>query len=195
MNNNLAINDETEVCDTMIDLDDPIWANLTHSYGSGAGIPKEIRHIETSKKPTAKFWDELGNILCHQCTVGTASYAAFPHLVRIASENPNSQKGFDSLKLAALILTFTVGPENKIPRMTKNLSVPFRKAVSDGQEIVSSIMFSKKRNFRDTMLILAIAGVFSNQADIFLLLGTMRDGWFDCPSCEDRVETGRMYTW
>lgn len=179
----------------MIELDDPIWAELTHCYGSGSGIPNHIRHIESTKRPTPKFWDELGNALCHQCTVGTASVAAFPHLVRIASENHMSQKGFESLKLAALILAFTIGPENKIPRMPKKLGEPFRKAISDGQVLVSAMVFQKKRDFADTMDMLAIVGVFSFQADTFLLLGSMRDGWFDCPACEERVETGTMYTW
>ncbi|MCC9604203.1 hypothetical protein LOC67_26920 [Stieleria sp. JC731] len=179
----------------MIELEDPIWAELTHCYGSGAGIPEQIRHIESTKNPAPKFWDELGNTLCHQCTVGTASIAAFPHLVRIASENGKTRKGFAALKLAAEILAFTIGPENKIPQMPKKLGEPFRKAISEGQQLVSSMLFIRKRNFPDTMEILAIAGVFSFQADCFLLLGTIRDRWFDCPACEERVETDRLYTW
>jgi hypothetical protein len=44
------------------------------------------------------------------------------------------------------------------------------------------------------MQLLGIAAAFDCRADIFLLLGAMRDGWFDCPACEQRIETDRLYT-
>jgi hypothetical protein len=72
----------------MLLLDDPLWRQLQHAYGSAADIPPLLRALELSPEPIADSqaepWFSLWSSLCHQDDVYTASYAAVPHLVRIA---------------------------------------------------------------------------------------------------------------
>ena len=74
----------------MILLDDHRWHDLQHCYGSAADIPDLLRAIATNTAPAkdhmAGPWSELWSRLCHQGDAYTASYAAVPHVVHIASQ-------------------------------------------------------------------------------------------------------------
>ena len=74
----------------MLSLDNPRWSELRHAYGDAADIPALLRTLASSTGPKASYQDEpwfsLWSSLCHQGDVYTASYAAVPHIVRIASE-------------------------------------------------------------------------------------------------------------
>lgn len=91
----------------MLDLDSPRWGELSHAYGNALDVPALLRQLEAN--PDAQGfgdnharewnrwqyemyhtsglepWTSLWALLCHQYTVYTASYAALPHIVRIAS--------------------------------------------------------------------------------------------------------------
>lgn len=179
----------------MIDLDDPIWSELNHCYGSGEDVPPNLRQIETSKKLSAAFWDDFTNTLCHQNTIGTASIAAFPHLVRIAGDDVTSRKAFDSLQLAATILMLALGPENKLPKMDNSLQAPFCQAITDGRRIVMAMYDQKRRTVKDSMLYLGMVAAFDMRADISCLLSELCLGWHDCPQCEERIEMDDLCNW
>jgi hypothetical protein len=74
----------------MLSLDDPRWIELRHAYGNAADVPDLIRALALSTAPKEGYRDEpwfsLWSSLCHQGDVYTASYAATPHIVQIASE-------------------------------------------------------------------------------------------------------------
>lgn len=74
----------------MLPLDDPRWKDLRHAYGDAADIPDLLRALASSTGPKAGYeaepWFSLWSSLCHQEDVYTASYAAVPHVVQIASE-------------------------------------------------------------------------------------------------------------
>jgi hypothetical protein len=74
----------------MLDLDDPRWSALRHAYGDAGDVPGLLRAAAASPGPMedheAEPWCSLWSSLCHQGEASTASYAAVPHLVRIASE-------------------------------------------------------------------------------------------------------------
>src|SRR5687768_15642034 len=68
---------------TMLPLDDKRWSSLDGGYRVpfDASVPlRQLEHAENLQP----IWDELWNELHHQGHVGVASYAAVPHLVRIA---------------------------------------------------------------------------------------------------------------
>lgn len=71
----------------MLDLDSPRWHELDHAYGKASDIPALLRQLEANPdvQGDSKPWESLWSSLCHQTTVYPASYAAVPHLVRIAS--------------------------------------------------------------------------------------------------------------
>ena len=74
----------------MLPLDDPRWGQLQHAYGAAADVPDLLLALASSTEPKASYRDEpwfsLWSSLCHQGDVHTASYAAVPHIVQIASE-------------------------------------------------------------------------------------------------------------
>lgn len=73
----------------MLSLDDPRWQGLGHAYGDADDIPHLLRALASSPGPKQDYQDEpwfsLWSRLCHQGDVYTASYAAVPHIVQIAS--------------------------------------------------------------------------------------------------------------
>lgn len=76
----------------MLPLDDPQWSQLSHAYGAASDIPDLLRALASSVGPKNGYQDEpwftLWSSLCHQGDVYTASYAALPHIVEIASKAP-----------------------------------------------------------------------------------------------------------
>lgn len=74
----------------MLPLDDPLWSELQHAYGRATDIPELLRALAASPGPCSSYRDEpwfsLWSSLCHQGDVYTASYAAVPHIVKIACE-------------------------------------------------------------------------------------------------------------
>ena len=74
----------------MLTLDDPLWHELDHAYGKAADVPGLLRTLASCTGPKVSHEDEpwfsLWSSLCHQGEVYTASYAAVPHIVQIASQ-------------------------------------------------------------------------------------------------------------
>lgn len=179
----------------MIELDDPVWRTLRHAHGDGDDVASQLRRIEKSNSLPKKFWDDFTTTLCHQCTIGTASLAAFPHLVRIAGSHPHDRKGAECLQLASLILMFALGPENKVPKLPKMLDAPFRHAIRDGRKVVMEMYDRKRRTTEDFMLYLSIVAIFDRRADLGNVLGELSLGWYDCPKCEERIAFGDLCLW
>lgn len=76
----------------MLDLDSPRWQEMEHAYGDASDIPALLRLLEvqtslgqTNEDARQELWYSLWGALCHQSTVYPASYAAVPHIVRIAA--------------------------------------------------------------------------------------------------------------
>lgn len=68
----------------MISLDDPLWKTLEGGYRLPYDASVPLRAMEQG----ADVWGQLWEALHHQADVGVASYAAVPHIVRIASQMP-----------------------------------------------------------------------------------------------------------
>jgi hypothetical protein len=92
----------------MLDLNSPMWKNLSHAYGSAANIPTLLEQLKTAgpqKEFDTEPWFSLWSALCHQYDVYSASYAAVPHIIAIASIKPANER-LDHLFLAASIEAF-----------------------------------------------------------------------------------------
>lgn len=66
-----------------MDLYDPRWADLEGGYRFPFDPRPSLRTLQTSPEDPAA-WEDLWENLHHQGDVGEASYAALPHLARIA---------------------------------------------------------------------------------------------------------------
>lgn len=122
----------------MIDLDDPRWQNLSHAYGSAAGIPELLRQLARATGPKARYdsepWFTLWSSLCHQGDVYDGSYAAVPHIVEIAC-NANGPIGFSFFQLPAAIEIARRG--GKGPPVPPDLANAYGNAVSRLTECVA----------------------------------------------------------
>jgi hypothetical protein len=78
-----------------IDFDSPDWGKLADAFGSAACIPALLERLQTQDLDAL---DELYTRICHQGSVYSASFAAFPRLVQIA-------KSSDVIKFRADILS------------------------------------------------------------------------------------------
>lgn len=71
----------------MLDLESPDWSEFGHAYGSAADVPGLLMKLRTHDEDE---WEdaniELMSAILHQGDVYTATYAAAPHLVEIASD-------------------------------------------------------------------------------------------------------------
>lgn len=181
----------------MIALDDPIWSELWHCHGTGDGVPPLLKKLESSKRPNKKFLADFADILYHQCSRGTASVAAFPHLIRIAADNISSKKGFDTISIAAFLLTYVLGSEgnyDSLYKLDSTLREPFITAIADGQALVSAMMFSTDRDFSATADLLAIVAAFAKQPRLCLALDIQRRAVLMCPDCESEFPIDRLFT-
>lgn len=72
----------------MIALNQKEWAALNDAYGGAEKIPAYLSAVEADPSPKAADdegpWFLLWSALCHQGDVFSASFAAVPHLLRIA---------------------------------------------------------------------------------------------------------------
>ncbi|WP_442511719.1 hypothetical protein SH528x_003431 [Novipirellula sp. SH528] len=188
----------------MLALDDPRWSELWHCYGSGENVPPLLRRIERAKKDLPdKYWDEFSNILCHQCSTGSASVAAFPHLVRLAEVKQGTENGFRSLDLASLVLAFELGQSNQLNREWKRSLLPhpeyvlqpFKDAIKTGQQLVAQLLFKKRYSYNRMVQLLGIAGAFGKHSQVRLLIPQLQNHTITCPACEEYVDTRQMYTY
>jgi hypothetical protein len=92
----------------MIALDSPRWDELTHAYGGASDIPALLRDLKSAPPPAnyrSEPWFSLWSALCHQHDVYTASYAAIPHVVAIASDKQRGER-LEHVNLIASVEAF-----------------------------------------------------------------------------------------
>jgi len=77
----------------MLPLDDPKWKELSGGYRMPCDVPSMLRKLEAGEDAWHDLWEELH----HQGDVGEASYAAVPHLARIAERTSRRDWNFYSL--------------------------------------------------------------------------------------------------
>jgi hypothetical protein len=79
----------------VVPLDSPRWKALSHAYGSAGDVPDLIRAIEAEKVPNHRdggTWFEVYSSLFHQYSTYSATYAALPHIVRVAELGTPGQR-------------------------------------------------------------------------------------------------------
>lgn len=122
----------------MLSLDDPLWLQLSHAYGPASDIPNLLRQLSRSpgqmSDEEAEPWHSLWSSLCHQGDVYTASYAAVPHLVQIATDTPGPiDWSFFGLPAAIEIARFNQAG----PAIPPQLVEPYEKALTHLVDCVS----------------------------------------------------------
>jgi hypothetical protein len=141
----------------MLTLDDPAWRTLQHAYGDAANVPDLLRALAASTGPKAGYRDEpwfsLWSSLCHQDDVYTASYAAVPHIVRIAAEAPGPVD-FSFFQLpAAIEIARRTGRGPDIPA---GYADDYHRAIA---QLVETVSLHREEAWDQSMLLSAAAAL------------------------------------
>jgi hypothetical protein len=126
----------------MVEVPNVAWSTLTHAYGSAEDIPALLKRAETDTRGghvQGSTWFDLWSALCHQGDSYTGSYAAVPHLVRIA-EGAAYRLQYDPLFLAAFIELSRL--EGNGPELQPEIVVSYRLALRRGLELATAALES-----------------------------------------------------
>ena len=122
------------------DFSSTAWASLAHAYGSAEDIPALLRNAETDTRGghiPGSPWFSLWSALCHQGDSYAASYAAVPHLIRLARLPPYSSK-YDPIYLAACIEVSRL--EGRGPSLDVGCSASYLEALRQGKELATKAL-------------------------------------------------------
>jgi hypothetical protein len=108
----------------MIPLDSRRWSELRDTYGHATPVSTILRTIDAGEA-SDEVWTNLWSRICHQGDVCEASYAAVPHLVRIARDP--AQIRWDLLALPAAIEAARL--TGRAPGIPEDLAAAYHAAV------------------------------------------------------------------
>src|ERR1700761_4252414 len=133
-----------------MDFQDQRWAGLAGGYGEPYDPRAALRRLEEGKDVDGA-WEELWNELHHQGDVGTASYAAVPHLVRIHAIRQTAD-----WNTYALVATIEAARRND-----QNLPIPpdMQEAYESAWRDLVNIGLRELRDAEDPSLVCSIIGV------------------------------------
>lgn len=125
----------------MLTLEDPTWSKLTHAYGSAQDIPDLLRALAPATHQRVDYkeepWFSLWSALCHQGDVFDASYAALPHIVKIAAK-ADGPIDFSFFQLPAAI---EIARNNgNGPRIPENLKTAYQAGITGLVDCVTTRM-------------------------------------------------------
>jgi hypothetical protein len=116
----------------MLSLDANLWEELTGGYKTPLDPRPLFAKLEAGEVETA--WSELWDELHHQGDVGTASYAAVPHLVRIYRK-----LGIIDWNVYAIVAIIELARErSQNPQLPKLLEQGYLRAIQELAEIGQS---------------------------------------------------------
>ncbi len=130
----------------MLSLDDARWKGMHGGYRVPYDASAALARLERGED----VWDELWQELHHQGDLGEASYAAVPHLVRIAEAS-----GRRAWNFYALISTIEVERHRKTnPDIPEWLANDYRRAWRNVRELAATDL----RDATDSTTTLSILG-------------------------------------
>lgn len=74
----------------LLSLDDPLWSELQHAYGSAENIPALLMQLDDvpSSDGDSEPWFSIWSALAHQGDVYSASFAAVPYVINALASAP-----------------------------------------------------------------------------------------------------------
>jgi hypothetical protein len=177
----------------VVPLDSPRWNDLRHAYGPAGDVPDLIRAVEAEATPDYSdggAWCEVYSSLFHQHSTYSATYAALPHLVRVAGSRTLPQR-VAVLCLVGEIMVYG-HPEEEIPA---DLLPDFERAVA---EVKRSSLFAVREaalagevGWTLGDLLLAFGGLRHPESGYVVQLGYLvREDWSveaGCPRCGETM--------
>jgi hypothetical protein len=167
----------------MLGLEDEKWLELQGGYR----IPYDASVALRSMQNGIDVWDELWEELHHQGDVGVASYAAVPHIVRIAEAMTKRERNF-----YGLVTTIEVERHRKgNPAIPEWLKSDYADALARASALAFADMASEKDDttIRAMLSLIALAkGEVKLGAMLSGLDSSELDEWL-----EDRLAWSELY--
>ena len=119
----------------MLSLSDAKWSELRHAYGAAGDVPELLALAATDPRPghhRESAWFDLWSALCHQGDAYSASLAALPHLIALASESL-ARHSYEPLLLAASIEQARL--EGRSPPVPADLASDYNTAIERGRQL------------------------------------------------------------
>jgi hypothetical protein len=161
----------------MLSLDDPSWKELQHAYGDAVDVPDLLRALASATAPKTDYKDEpwftLWSSLCHQDDVYSASYAAVPHIVHIASK-ADGPIDFSFFQLPASIeIARRAGRGPEIPAACAD---DYHRAIA---RLVDIVNLHRDEDWDRSMLLSAFTAlaVAKGHIDVAEALANLDDDW------------------
>jgi hypothetical protein len=114
------------------------WRQLDQAHGSARDIPGLLAHAPVERRPSHRadtIWFALWASLYNRGATYSASYAAVPHLVRIA-RLPAFKYRSDPLLLIASIELARL--EQRGPAIPEDLIADYRQAIAEARELAEA---------------------------------------------------------
>lgn len=131
----------------MLDLDSPRWGELMHAHGPAADLPELLERLRTqlfeeiapdedeAASPLASTWFELSGAICPGGEVGSASYAAVPHIVALAAAHDVEVRA----QLLQLVARVEAGRHRPgAPAIPDDLEAAYRASLSRAPHLVAA---------------------------------------------------------
>ncbi len=175
----------------MLDLDSTEWVKLRHAHGSASDIPALLRALPSapikSNDSRREPWFSLWSGLCHQNDVGTASYAALPHIVSAAASRPPIERA-EHLLLASCIEAMRHRSDS--PPMPSSLDAAYSRAIEDAVPLALEAI-AEESDVGWLRALLGSLATFRGEPQLgSAVLDLERE--LDCPQC-GQVFTARGY--
>jgi hypothetical protein len=172
----------------MLDLRSSRWSDLSHAYGSAADIPNLLRQLE-SAPPQENYksepWYSIWSSLCHQGGVYSATYAAMPHIIEVASRKGDRER-FDCLNFVgyAEACRHRAGA----PPIPADLKDDYLSAIDAAPEIFLACLKQKWDEEETKTLLGGFAAIkgYPKLGDVIIRL----DSTLTCLECEGDLSSG-----
>lgn len=173
-----------------------LWSQLDTAYRNGAELATSLRKVRDAPPELAQaVWNEQGDLwgaLNHQNSVYEGSFAAVPHLVTIAAEQPpGSELRHDLLALVGSIAAdggcslATVKPGGWRAAFMPTTMDAFRRAI----DLLGESLAAQPSETTAKWLLASIAAIYGYE-DIWYELQYLGDP-VTCPKCGERFTHDR----
>ena len=172
----------------LIDLDDTIWSELRHAYGNASSIPQTLREMYSGDDVADEKFLGFTNAVSHQGSVYNASFAAFPHLVKIGISAGRYHE--IAFSIAEIILYDALsGDGGTLPTMSDRLHQGFMYGLAMGRAYLSKQLELEFLNSSDPteLYLLRRISLFRMRPRVTMLLDTVSRN-FQCPLCRETIE-------
>lgn len=161
----------------------PNWSQLVHANGTADNLPALLAALE--KEPTDNRWIELGQILCHNGVVYSASFATLPWLAAMAGRGTDLRTTVSAVVLAGSV----VAEEDQHYHGVSDVRGTYKTQITSLLDAANACLPEITEQSRYASVLQAVTafeGVPVWRTE--LAWGLQRgDYWIECPDCDQEV--------